>query len=355
MTLGIGTYRVLVNERGAGRFVGELTPYLTGGSYDRVRNGIPVANLTLTWPKGPGGARCRDLVRQIEPWAHELSITRDGVEVWVGPVSRRPIVSGNDGMLTAFGMLAWLDVRFARTSRDYSVSGVAASTFITNIINDAISLDDPGFLVEVRSMPDLVYRAVIGSDDEYAWSGVLEPMLGSVMDVTTVGRLVVFWEHGTEVGTVRQALTNQDLQGDWPLEQTGEFFASRVAFHGKDTLRSVSGGTSARYGLVERRMEDDRVVGQNEADLLAARSVTTIPPLTILGDSSNGTLSCDCPLSMSDLVPGAYIRCTLIGDGEIVDRMLRLEQVAVQITPQNDPVESVGVAFMDPSAMENAE
>lgn len=355
MTLGLGSYRFLVNERGAGRFTADLTRFVASGEYGRERNSTSLATLNLAWPKGPGGVDCASVMKRIEPWAHELSIVRDSREVWVGPIVRRPVVYGTEGTLDAFDMSAWLDVRFARTTRDYENTGIATSTFITQIVGDAINVDDPGFLYEVRSIPDLTYRTVLATDDEYAWTGVLEPMAGHAFDMTAVGRLVVFWPAQEELGVIRNALSSNDLVGSWPIGRDGQLFATRVAYHGKDDLRSVSGATSARYGLVERRIEDDRINNQSELDLQAARSVTTLPPLTLLGNGIEGFLSCDAPVNMSELVPGMYGRLSTSAAGEIIDRTLRLEMVRVTINSRGDQQEQVGVAFTDPESIWDAE
>ena len=351
MTLGQGETRIFITERGNGRFVCDLSPYVASATYNFARNQIGTASIDLAFGESPTGERCADEFAQVEPWAHELQIVRDGQPSFCGPISRRPMVTGQTGTLDANSMLAWLDVRFARNDRDYT-AGVDGSTFVSVMLQDALLIDDPNWYQYIVVKPGIpsISRNVVSVEDNLVWTDVLLPQMGGTFDCTSVGRAAWFWPAKAALGYIPHSLTIEDFGGEWEMDLDGTKFATRMAVHGdsETAVRGVAGVISPRYGLVERRFEDTSIMANFQAAATAQLNLTERPPLVITGDSGLGTLSCDANVEFRHLIPGSFARVSLISGREQVDRFLRLETVEVQLnTDQKNLPESVACTWSD--------
>jgi hypothetical protein len=350
VSLGIGDYRVLIYERGSARFIADLGPLVSSAEYGIPRNSIGQATVDLAFANSPSGSKCAADLTKVEPWAHELAIVRNGELAFTGPVSLRPLVSGDSGTLTAVQMPGWLDVRFARNDRLWA-AGVDGSTFVSVMLQDALLVDDPQMLnyCEVRPGIATVHRDILAIDDEIVYTDVLGPMLGATFDMVSMGRKTWFWPAKQALGYIPHALSASDFGGAWDMFMDGALFASRYSIHGDQStgVRGVAGGVSGRYGLVERRFDDSDILDSGQAAAMAQLQVSGRPPVTITG-AHEATLSCDSLIDFHHLVPGCYGRVSLIAEGEQVDRYLRLEAIKVTInTDEKNLAEAVSTTWTD--------
>jgi hypothetical protein len=249
---------------------------------------------------------CAELgMANIDPWSHELLILRDGVVAFEGPISVRP--SLGDTTLVAFDAWAWVATRQAHSTIDASASPATASSWVSAVLGDAFATDDPMVLgsLDIRPIPALVgptYKV----NESNAWTDGITPLLDTVIDVTSVGRRLVVWPARTCLAYLGQ-ISASDFIGAWSWGRTGQGFATRVVVTGADGIVATAGGSSPRYGLIERRIDKPDVTDTVTLQTIANGAISTRPPLVLSASGRDASLACTCPIIPTDIVPGCCV------------------------------------------------
>jgi hypothetical protein len=108
--LGAGQYEVYFKTYGGYEFLCRAFN-LTSVTWNRRLNETSEATVNFAL-NGLQGSCC-GCVSQVNPWQHEISIYRDGEEVWCGPVTGGEIDQDNNtAMFTGKDLSAWFDKRW---------------------------------------------------------------------------------------------------------------------------------------------------------------------------------------------------------------------------------------------------
>jgi len=108
--LGCGTYEAYFNERKGERHTCRIRN-ISSLSWNRKLN--ETSDATVSFSLNGWEAECCNCVETVDPWSHELSIYRDGAEVWCGPVINGGIdLNSMTATYEARDLSAWFDHRW---------------------------------------------------------------------------------------------------------------------------------------------------------------------------------------------------------------------------------------------------
>lgn len=349
MALGIGVHRVFIRERRGLRTVADLTRWVTSGQWERAINRPSKATVTLA---GDIEACCAETgLQTIEPWAHEMLITRDGLPVWEGPLSVRP--AGNSQQLVAFDILAWLSVRVVRRIHDGRTTPIQTGVWVYRAIDDAFGhIGEPPNVTLPFDVPydnpnqqptytypthvDLLSTGTISTmvtpltvPLPFVWDGMIAPHAGSIFDISTLGRTTFTFDANAFSADAKTTLLPQHMLGNWQFARVGHLFANYIVASGGDSTNgagalqigyegpSPAAGLASRqrYGTVVRHLA---VTDQNNATTTAgltaaaAKVWRSAPPLAISA-GVDGVLSCEADIDLANLMAGSKINVYVPG------------------------------------------
>lgn len=351
-------YRAFVTERNNGSVVTRFDDNNITIKWERKRNVATTATVTVN-------AECAD-IGDIDPWAHELHIEREGQEVWVGPITRPTASTDGTASIVARDMLAWVQVRAVHNKIDRTAatgSGpVDPVTWAGLIITDAIVPDDPGILdvltlVQPGPSDDaypLQDRKVDPSNGDMAWDDGLSQMLGTSIDVCTIGRRIVVWPTGKCIGSADGLISQTDTVQGFQVGRDGTKWASRVIVRGsRSTTATTAAGTATttndsvvasygridpRYGLVERRINDQSVSTVAGAAEVARQKLFAFgggPGIQLGADTdsaaSAGELDCNTDLDVNSIAPGTCLPADLGVGGVIATGVFIVDGIEVDL------------------------
>lgn len=349
-------YRVYVTERGNGPTIVDFGNQASRVRWSRQLNVTTLAEIEVS-------DACSESIETCEPWAHELHIQRDGKEVWVGPVSEPVLRKNNLNRLFARDMTAWLQVRAVHALIDQTAMGGGQTTpvvFAEAVIRDALTPEDSMGLLPLLTNMGECSSAVVSDHKvdpalgDMSWENGLSPMFGSGIDIAAFGRRIMFGCSGACWGQLHEALiSDTDVQGDYAITQRGDLYASRwivrgtTGSDGTSTVPVVgsAGGTSPRFGLVERRINSTVTGTAGGAQAQAQRALDTqgpVPPFTLSEADENdldpGRLRCDTDWNWPETPVGACVRGDLTVYGRRVAVDLRLNKIDVEWSSTDERV-----------------
>lgn len=338
-------YRAFVTERNNGTVVTRFDNNNITIGWERKRNVATTATINVS-------TEC-DGIGDLDPWAHELHIEREGQEVWVGPITKPTAASDGTATITARDMLAWLQVRAVHTKMNRTKAGdgpVDPVEWARLIITDALAPDDPGVLdvltliqpAEGDDAYPLQERKVDPANGDMAWDDGLSQMLGTSIDICAVGRRVVVWPTGRCIGAAEGIISQTDIMSGFQVGRDGSKWASRIIVRGSQSAASTTttgttttssdpvvasyGRIDPRYGLVERRINDQSVSTVAAAAEVAKQKVFAFgggPGIQLGADSESaaaaGELDCNTDLDVNSIAPGSCLPVEL-GVGGVVAR-----------------------------------
>ena len=204
-SLGCGSHRVFVYDRGGKILRGEITP-LVSIKWDRKRDDISSATI---FTNGFGDDCCQ-LLAGLRSWMHELVIFRDGVRVWEGPVTR--IAYGVDSVeVESKDVMAYVYRRIMRQGYNDAyriVNGeqLGQSSVVeraTRIAMNALAPDDPNVLAYLTSInypDDAGSSRVVPDFSRTAWEEIDDLAATAGLDYVTVGRRIILWDTHRPIG-----------------------------------------------------------------------------------------------------------------------------------------------------------
>jgi hypothetical protein len=324
--LGCGVNEAFLTWKcGTPRFCGVLDT--TEITYSRHLNDISEAQVVIPL-SGNADDTCCDCLGDVEPWCHELHIARDGVDVWLGPVTE-VVYEFDKVTIRALDILGWATVRVSEiilnyttgapgTTCTYNPQGPADWTTIAHeVLTVAFAEDDPCALDYITALPTGNVNSICFPpwiDTAFDQLDSMAQM--SVLNYTVVGRTTVLF--GTDEPAAPIAtLTDDHILGTVQLTKTGLLQANRwfVHYDNDDTDTPPGPGMAERvqrycYGLIERIRANIGLPYKENADqaaqdLLNATPNSTAPRLLEVPDGSR--LSPETPWPISAMIPGVRV------------------------------------------------
>lgn len=306
--LGCGETRIFLQERGGGTILGAL-PWTGTLSYGRRIDEMTSGRATVP-TEGLGEDEAEDccrLLNLVNAWEHELLITRDSSEAWVG-VLLEPEWSEQDVVLDARDLFQWFERRFIHDDHDYQ--DVDLSQIFLNYANDALGPDlSPNITVAVAPTNVVGIRKVLASQSRRAADEMRE-LARSGLDFTMIGRIMR--AGGSEIPVPALATLSNATLKNRRLRQRGAEAASSAAVIGSrlgigeeaEQVVGTAGGVDAKIGLVELAWNEDGILDQTSANAAAQSRVNMLKraPYYLTGD-----LDAETPISFEDLIPGARV------------------------------------------------
>lgn len=290
-----------IYDRITGLRVDTLPCNRLGGEYSPDRFSVASAS----YAKSRVGADCCAQMGVIRAWRHELALTREGVEVWRGPVTGVK-ETRNNITVRAADRLAWTKVRRMRTNR--TLTGDPA-TIIAAALFDALVAYDP---VRITSalVPTGVTRTITWTEHQLCWD-VIKPLIDTAIDVAMIGTTLL--GGATVAGTRITGDLDPDVLGiDVATDEDGWTVGTSIAAKGRASTAvwpPETGGVptvDGLYGLVDQVID-----AANLTDTVAAArdawSQRRNPAVMLASGQSSKLLN--FPVPFEQLVPG--LRFTL--------------------------------------------
>lgn len=289
---------------------------LTGATeifYTRVLDDISEAQITITLSGSDD--ICCECLGDIEPWCHELHITRDGEDPWMGPITE--ITYGYETVvIKALDILGWLQVRVAEIDLPAPPGPEDLTTIAQQIIDVAFADDGDGpcALDYVVAQPtgivlDLLFPAFTDNAFEQ-----LDQLSDLGLDFTVVGRSIVLGPEDFPVAPIA-TLKDEHILGDIQLTKNGLLQGNRwfVHFTGDNNLPAMREAPVQCYGRIERLRSEDAAL-QNLADAeetaqIYVDATATAPRLIEIPGGSQ--LSPETPWTLAEMIPGARVDVSL--------------------------------------------
>lgn len=359
--LGCGTYEAYFKSRGGDVFICRALN-ITSLTWGRRLNDVSEASITVAM-NGEDG-ECCSCIGQIDPWKHELSIYRDGAEVWCGPVIGGEINQAQStARFDARDLSAWFDRRWVEV-KDTNVEFEEAD--VTDVYNwlmthgyykDPFNLDWY-FTGPVNVPIDRTYLCYDPSTGE-RWGGnypyigdELRELRKSGIDSTVVRRTYIAGQ-----------ITNGATQGRLTDSSFIEPPTLIIVGNGMATEVGVGGGAGGFNGWFDDQIWIEKPFDQDRADygLLqhweAAPDLDDVESTTALPNPiaqrafalrelkkkpfiyiKNGSLTQSAPITIDELIPGRHLRVDLLKSCRPVESDYMISSVSVDFSAQGEKV-----------------
>jgi hypothetical protein len=320
--LGCGTNEAYITWKcGTPRFC----PVLEGAeiTWGRSLNDLSEATVVVPLP-GTADATCCACLGDVEPWCHELHIARDGVDVWLGPITE-VVYEFDKVTIHALDLLGWATVRVPEIIVNYTDGtgqctedplGPADWTTIAQTVLDvAFAEDDPCLLPYVSASPTgYVGQQCFPPYQDSAFDQ-LDQLASTGLEYTVVGRTVILTSPNVPSAAIA-TLLDDHIVGDVQLTKTGLLQADRWFVHYENDDTDIPPGPGFReaanqycYGLIERiRPTDTALANKDSAEVVAQVYVdaTAIAP-RLLEVPDGSRLSPEAPWTIDAMIPGVRV------------------------------------------------
>lgn len=366
-TLGCGIYEAYIKTRGGDFHVGRVRN-LTSLKWGRKLNDVSEASVEFALNGDDGD--CCGLAASVNPWEHELSIFRDGTEVWCGPVTGGEIDDENlTAMFDAKDLSTWFDRRWVEV---YDNDQEFDEADIIEVMDWLIShgyYKDPWnmewFLGDKLNIPiSRMYTAYFPPGER--WGGNY-PMIGNEIRDLLKSRV--------DYTVIRRVMLGGNLQTSTidTARFTDESWIKKpktiILGLGMATEVGVGGGVGGNYGYADEDMWIER---ENDSFRTEFGLLQTFVPAQVIDDVdtytlpnpvtqqaaelrelkkqpyvyvSGGVLSQNAPVTFDQLIPGRHFRI----DFSKTCRPITGEYTLLSVDVQYDSGgESVGLDLVPP-------
>lgn len=290
-------YRVVYRRGASALAIGQTAMQVR---WSRVRDDISTATIT----HGIGGIDCCDQLADLEPWADDVAIYRDGGLVWCGPVSR---VEYQPDQVTvdAFDVLGWLTRRLIHTDQVHV--GVDLSDIFAAYWNDAMLPSPIPALLDLDPCGVVGDRTVLAAEYRNAWD-VTRELLDTGLDICALGQRII--GGGLDVGFI--TMTDQNFSGPIGLIKDGGQYANRAVVKAESGVVGIAAiSPSDPYPLVEIVTEDAQVQDVASATAAAQTRIDYSQTVPRRVDTPEGvSLILDETVTIDKLVPGLLVQLT---------------------------------------------
>jgi len=364
--LGCGQYEAYFKTRGGDTFVCRILN-LTSLTWSRKLNDVSEASVTFGL-KGFEGDCC-SCIANINPWEHELSIYRDGEEVWCGPVTGGEMDMATDTVrFDAKDLSTWFDRRWIEIAdNDVEFEDADITEVYDWLISHAYYKDPWNMQWYFNTKLGIPINRTYVSFDPPAdrWGGTYTMVGSELKDLAN---------SGIDYTVIRRTMVAGDLRDSTKIAGriTDEHWVTlpKITIVGTSmaTEVGVAGGAGGFYGWdddqiwIERPFDEERyrfglLQKFETAPTLDEEETTNLPnPITQRAYNvrqlskrpfeyiRGGDLSQDAPVTFDHLVPGRYFRidieqtCRPISDnyllaGLTVNYGSDKEQVSLDLVP----------------------
>ena len=336
-------YQALIHHRGGGQ-VYTAVDQITSVSWERRLDDISTCAITAA--KRGADPGCCSRVAYAEPWAHEVSVYRDGALVWQGPLITAT-ESRTSFTLAASDVLAWTQKRVNHDAYNWENAPVDVGAATEHLIRDAYNQDDPGVLdwaVYARTGTTTGRKAEAGT--KVVWDE-LSDLARYGVDLTTVGRRIVCYAEQQDVPSTRgrMVLGEDAFLAELDVSRDGTALATAAVAVGQGVI-GRAGGLVPPYGLVTAVSDNQQVTNQSTATRIARQIVAAgaIPP-TVIVVPDQARLAPDAPVSIGQLVCGRRFDLAVSSSYRPVWQPMRLSRLTAAWTATSGS-ESVQVSFL---------
>lgn len=337
-------YQVLIHHRGGGQ-VYTAVDQLTSVSWERRLDDI--STCTITAAKRGADPGCCSRVAYAEPWAHEVSVYRDGQLVWQGPlVTATETRTGFT--LAASDVLAWTQKRVNAAAYNWEKHPIDVGDATERLLTDAFTQDDPNVLdyaVFTRTGTTTGRKADTGT--KVVWDE-LSDLARYGVDLTTVGRRIVCYAEQQDVPSARgRVVLGEDaFLAELDVSRDGDALATAAVAVGQGVI-GRAGGIVSPYGLVTVVSDNQQVTNQATATRIARDMVAAggIPP-TVIVVPDQAQLAPDAPVSIPELVCGRRFDLAVSSYCRPVWQPMRLSRLSASWTNSGTTGETVQVSFL---------
>lgn len=307
----------ITNKCGTGRLC-DLTD-ATSIFWERKLDDISTAEVIVA-VSGSVDDPCCLCLADVEPYCHELHITRDGEIVWMGPITSIRY-SFDKVLIRADDVLGWLRVAVLEGDIDYTTATGIGPADLTTIAQDIIETalaDHPvepcvlDFIIPILSGTVGERKFVRFTDTAFDH---LEALSNTGLDYTVVGRSIILG--GDDLPTSAIGILTDDyiMGGAVEITKDGELMGNRfyVHFTGDAGSPAAAEGDQECYGPIERlRPDTDGLVDLASATQVAQAYLDAgrIAP-RLIEFPPNTRLAPDTPWEISDMIPGQRIDVSL--------------------------------------------
>jgi PKD repeat protein len=332
-TLGNGQYEVWLLERGGGQ-IAQLTD-VTDLSWGRTLDDTSSASVTCI------NEEWADL---IHPWMHEISILRNGKQVWVGPVRDKEVnITTGEVLLSCRDLSAWFDKRLVHDEVD--VTEVDMCDYLEVVLRSALRPDPSPNIAINKTKCGLPIDRYLDIEIPRIAGEELRDIAGAGVDFTVVNRTMYLRGEQFDATPVRTLLADHFVE--LPIVKESGNMATQLVAVGEggdrldfpQTLRSPSQWDLHPYGLLEDVFDATSAFDSDDA-----RSVPTVarnrlnllsrPPLYI----TDGKLDKSAPVAIANLIPGKRVDVRMEVSGVEIIEQYRLQAVSVSASDTGEEV-----------------
>ena len=332
-TLGTGHYEVYLLERG-GEQVAALTN-VTDLSWTRTLDDTSSASVTCI------SEEWADL---IHPWMHEVSIVRNGEQVWVGPVRDKEINMGtSEIVLSCRDLSSWFDKRLVHDELD--VSEMDMCDYAEQVIQSAMRPDpSPNIQIDKSSSGKPIDRYIDPETPRVAGEEIRE-LASSGIDFTVIGRTIYLRGDKFDDKAIQSLLGEHFLQ--LPVVKESGNMATWLVATGQggdiytypQTQPSADQWELHPYGLLEQVFDASAAFDSDDSNAVPAATKSRFDivgqPILYITD---GVLHKDAPVKISELVPGRRIDVRMDVGGVALLEQYRLQGVSVKVSDTQEDV-----------------
>jgi hypothetical protein len=308
------TYTVVLGNR-RGQAICDLR--ISTVEWSRTKNQASLASITVDTSE-----LCCECASLTTPWAHSVTIYRDGEKVWGPGVVNNVFTEDSEIRIEAFDASHWLSARLPHMNMAFSQT-VALETIASDLIKDAMRPDNPLDIQPfVIAASGLTGARSYTKDRGYTYDHLVSLSEAGLSWTVGLDNSILLFKDNS-LPSLPLLLVTDDLGGQFQSAQLGGEFASRAVVFGASGVEGEAGGVDPVFGLVERYTEDTSITTDYSANVAASSQVEPTPPA--VGRATGGAaLSPTIPIHINKLIPGVGIPVSLrIGCREITG-ILRL-------------------------------
>jgi hypothetical protein len=326
-------YQIAITPKGGGAILATLPANIVSGiSWERKLDVYSTAQIDLYF-----GAEC-----DCSILAQELLILRDGIPVWLGPITYLEF-GRYTGFIQARDLSAWLSWRLIH--EDHPKEEYLLVSLAKQYVLDGLKPDSLNIKVVVGDGVKTGVRESLASD-YLVCVNELDELLRTDVDMITVGRTIYLY--GTEVDQrLLNPFTDNDFLGDLRVVRDGLSMVNRAVVNGDRTLWGVYPASGlegdVRYGLKEKVFVETSILDEKSlVDAARTRYDLLKIPYTSISAPSGIRLNPKANVNINDLIPGFRQRISLTDLCIQVSSIFRLLEVKVDVS---DKLESVKVSY----------
>lgn len=377
-SLGCGTYRVFIYDRGGQKMRGEITP-IAHLLWHRKRDDISHCLITTNG----FGDDCCQLLAALRSWMHEIVVFRDGERVWEGPVTRITY-KPNEVEIEAKDVMAYVYRRILKQGYNDTYQVVNGEQLGVRRVTDrallitvnALAPDDPNvlpYLTAIVHEDDARESRIVPPYSRTAWEEIDDLAATGGLDYVTVGRRIIYWDTHKPIGKLPE-LRDKDFSDPPVVTEYGMQLANQFAVTNNSGVWGAVYATEADpndptnpearipvpekyYGRIEQLASaygeasggGETTLTQEQIDSLrttltgqAARNIAgRWPTPLVVRVPDNSALSPDVNLGIQQLVPGVHIPLRATGTCRTVTQWQKLDSITVEATDKTEQVRVV--------------